>query len=1288
MKLNRIISSALIFVMLFASIVAAIPVTGFASEEAEYKVSVLENDTRDEKAVKEIYDTYLTYGFGELNKFKFKTVEDCLQYELSMGYLDSVEYGDHAIYVNRYTGLMYYVNHVTGQILTSNPIDPAYAATNPNNIVSVGDAYGFLSQLELQYFHITDSQKVETLYTLTEIMDGAPLLVTKLSNGLSVKYILGEATDGFIASGAVEAEDFKTNIAYPIFNTLAALMEQYCGEFDAEFAKTVKAQCRANGISVIKDNLISYDVAEQSVYNKNELRTGDIPKVISELKEYAKIKLADSHTAYTQIVTYADNASTVLREYTAMIPEVLKENDAPAGYNSAIDYYAETFPILKEGNSVYSLRINDINTLRVIDRAMKQVLPNYTLDMVKEDHDVVGFVSEYEEVASFKVTVNYTLDENGALVVDIPVNAIQFNEEVFAIKQITPLKYFGAADMNNDGYVFFPDGSGTIIEYSDFYFDESSGKTNTNMSVSGKVYGPDYCYTKITGAHREQITMPVWGMTAEINSNETSKQITSNDISMQGFLAVIEKGSSLATLGVATSPATHKYAYSYASFSPFLYDACDLSQALSVSGLKSYTMVADGRYSGSIVTKYTMLVDETLGAKLHANGGDEYYAASYIGMVVCYRDSLIAAGVLDPLTDTYDELPLYIEALGSIDVMKKILSFPVTVSTPLTTFEDVERMYKELSDAQAKLLEKANEYKTMADELTRKEDESLKAQYLANYEKYKALSEKVKNIKNVNFRLNGFANGGMSFTYPSKVKLESSVGGKRGFKKLLAYADSVNEKGNYNLGIYLDFDFQYISNTAAFDGITQNKDAARMVDNRFATQQSYDSVSQEYTKLKKLLLSSSSLDKLYKKFDKQYTKLGTANLSVSTLGSDLNSNLDEDNLIDRESALNNVTALLSKMSSDYSLMTNKGNMYSIKYMDHIIGISTDSSHFKYSSYTIPFIGMVLHGFVSYSGSALNYSGSPDYDILRSIESGASLYYILCCENTNYLKEDPVLSSYFGISYENWFEKIAEQYTKLDDAIGTLQQYHIVDHKIILAERVIERSEMEKNYARLAAEYSEAIERELVEAIDKAIKENRTDGNGYKGVALNVDIESIVEDFAEKIHVDDESTLANMKAIVDLDPEKIEIDDTVLKYNYDADTDTWEMEIEIESYISANLLAVLAVVNDYRSQYPTDSGAVNYGENPRTLDFTGENVDYESLYSYVTDSYATEENYDHTDFTCDNSNIVMVTYRHPETGHEVKFILNYNNFAIDVRLAKGEKPITLDAYAYYPIGLTE
>ena len=1255
--------------MLFASIVAVFPVTSFAAENTAHKVTVLESDVQDEKELrakaKAVCEAYMKYGFGDptLGGFCFETVEDCLQYELGQGYIDSVEYGDYAIYVNRYTGLMYYKNLKNGQIITSNAIDPAYATTNPSNISSVKDNSGFLSQIELQYFNITNTNKGETLYSFTEIMDGAVPKVKALANGLSVTYILGEADANFIAPGAVEAEDFKATIANPLFDSLAAIMEQYCGPFDADFAKDNKIRIKdysQSGAPYVV--FTSYDLADQTIYENGEYRTSSISNAITALKNYADAKLGFTSAEYDIVATYANNVLNVLGAYSAMNPEVLKEIEVP-GIEDPVSYYSEKLPILKSGKTVYFMKENsDVTALKLVHNAMRLLLPDYTYEMVKEDHNVVGFISSYEEVARFEVTVNYTLDEAGALIVDIPVNAIQFSEDVFAIKQITPLKYFGAADMNEDGYIFFPDGSGAVIEYSDFYFGVDSGKANTNMAVSGKVYGADYCYTKITGAHREQITMPVWGMTATVSSNAATKNITAADTNKQGFLAVIEKGSSLATLGVASAPGTHKYAYSYSSFSPYLFDECDLSASLSVSGLGSYTMVTGEGYSGSITTRYTMLVDETLGATLHANGGAEYYAASYVGMAACYRDRLTGLGVLTKLTEAYDELPLYIEALGSIDVTKKILSFPVTVSTPLTTFDDVEMMYKELSDAQNKLLEKANEYKAQADALTRKEDASLKAQYLANYEKYKELSEEVKNIKNVNFRLTGFANGGMSFTYPAKVKFESSVGGKRGFRDLISYASTVNEMGNYNMGIYPDFDFQYIANTGAFDGISKNKDASRMVDNRFASKQGYDSIAQQYDTLFDLLLSPSSLDKLYGKFNKTYSKFDCAGLSVSTLGSDLNSNLDADNLIDRETALSYVESLLSKMDSEYSLMANKGNMYSIKYLDHVIGVSTDSSHFKYSSYAIPFLGMVLHGFVNYSGAALNYSGSPDYDILRSIESGASLYYILCCENTNYLKENKTLSKYFGISYENWFEKIAEQYTKLDDAIGNLQQYNIVDHKIILAERIIERAEMEKNYARLADEYSEAIELSLVSAIDAAIKQNREEGNVYKGVALDVDIESIVDDFANRIHVDDEATLNAMKAI--------------------ARGET--PAIEIESYISKNLIAVIEVVNKYVDQYPTDANAINYGANPRTVEYTGRDVSYESLYSYVTDSYATDENYKYTDFTCDNGNVVMVTYRHPDTNHEVKFILNYNNFAVNVRLAAGEEPIALDAYAYYKI----
>ena len=46
----------------------------------------------------------------------------------------------------------------------------------------------------------------------------------------------------------------------------------------------------------------------------------------------------------------------------------------------------------------------------------------------------------------------------------------------------------------------------------------------------------------------------------------------------------------------------------------------------------------------------------------------------------------------------------------------------------------------------------------------------------------------VTNIKNINFKLTGFVNGGMHSTYPTRLKWEKSLGGKGGFNKLLDFA--------------------------------------------------------------------------------------------------------------------------------------------------------------------------------------------------------------------------------------------------------------------------------------------------------------------------------------------------------------------------------------------------------------------------------------------------------------------------------------------------------------------
>ena len=1230
---NRIISLALAFVLLFTSIIAVMPLTA-AAASASVDVKVTAPDPEiDAKIVLEDYKKVQPYN----------NAEEMLQDELSKGYLDSVKFGNYELYVNKYIGTVYYKNVVTGQVLTSNPYD--------HNKASAAKEESIYGQIEIEYMSLSDSSASGAKYYSSEwIAKGFDLELTALDNGISVKYSLGYDIADILAPAAIMRDDYNTYFAHPMFEDLAALLEENCGAIPGEGIKTQRGQL-----------LTSYNIAECDATRTQRYGCYDRNRVYQCTEAYlayAREILSSNDDRYIKIMDYCSGINGFFQNYEMRSVASLK--DADGNFHSDIEanqysQWNELMPNLANDMDAAAYIIKshtELSSYAIVSSAVRNTLGrDITIDIVNECVERTGYETSIDSSPFFILSIVYTLDEQGALCVSVPTDAdsIDYNSEFYAINAITPLKYFGCGSLTfdgraNEGYAFLPDGSGAVVEFADI--------AKINASISSKIYGQDSCYSYIGLVKpNEQVTMPVYGLVNEENAADSMVANGVNSI-VNGYFSIIEEGASMASISLFSSNSSGKVC-AYNSFSPYPSDRYDLSQTLSVGSTSFYNMVAKTSYQGKCTTKITMLTDDSLAQAL---GITSYYPSTYVGMASCYKDYLKAKGVLGSIIETSEDLPLYIEALGSIDVIEKILTFPVTVSTPLTSFGDVEQMYLDFIDAAATLKARAEAERAAAAELEGEIGSDVEDRirtHLKNAEKYEALVDKVDSILNVNFKLTGFSNGGMHFTYPAKLKWERSVGGKKGFASLVETADSYNQNAQYNLGIYPDFDFLYISNTAAFDGIGLNKSAARLVDNRYASQQSWNSlinVNGTFESNFTLLAKPTELDRLFDKFNQKYSKFGHNAISVSTLGSNLNSDFDEDTPTNREDALGYVKNLLSKManSNNYSLMTDVGNIYAVEYVDHIVNASIDSSHLKNTSYTIPFYGLVLHGYVNYAGTPINYSGSPDYDILRSIENGASLYYILCCQNTNRLKEDPTLSKHYGIDYNNWYEKILVQYKELNDAIGALQRYEIVDHRTIIAERIIDSDETAANYVRLVNELiNDKIDVRLRAKLDKALADIRNSENytDYIGKPLNI--------FIDK---------ASIAAV--------------------ATTVTNLSEQELDEYgFSAGLDAVAAI-------YAGEGYNVTFGTTAETgldyISFTSadilDNGAYKSVYDYVTDSGAIDTDYDYTDFTCDNSNVVMVKYRDASTGKEQVFFLNYNMFAvtitidnrIDKTLADGER----------------
>ena len=651
--------------------------------------------------------------------------------------------------------------------------------------------------------------------------------------------------------------------------------------------------------------------------------------------------------------------------------------------------------------------------LRELENIVKTFCPEYTYEELDYDHDLTNYTGDDAAPPRFRMALEYTLNNDG-LQVRLPANGLSFDESAYQFQEVSLLPFFGAGSNEFTGYSVMPDGSGALIRFEEF-----AGKP---VNIAGLMYGSDYAYHEISGQHAEPMRMPYFGVVTNydkelVKATETTP--AEGIFYSNGFLAIITEGDSLASLMAVCGGTLHPYNTVYAKFTPRPSDEYNLADSISVSGNATWTVTSKRKYTDSYRIQYIFLKDKDLAEE---NGLKDYYEAEWTGMATAYRDYLINKGELTKLENTQENIPLFIETFGSIETTERVLTFPVEVDTPLTTFEDIKTMHAELTEL---------------------------------------------GVGNINFKLNGYANGGLDATVPYRLEWTKVVGGAEGFTDLAKYA------ADNGFNVYPDFDFAYIRQQEVFDGISMKKHAVRTIDDRFTSRRAYDAATQSFDRSFAIAISPSVYEYLYDKFGPTYLEYGNDAISVSTLGTDLNSDFDEDEPYHREDGKQFTIELLERLDADYeSVMIEGGNAYAVKYADIILNASLTSSKYVKASESIPFLGMVYHGSKVFTGSATNMEGDINEAILHAIENGASMYFILSYQNTSELKENFQLSKYYSVSYDIWKDDIASYYNTLNDAIKDLQTSYIVDHEFLSGERIPDADELEAD--RLAEEAAAAL----------------------------------------------------------------------------------------------------------------------------------------------------------------------------------------------------------------------
>lgn len=615
------------------------------------------------------------------------------------------------------------------------------------------------------------------------------------------------------------------------------------------------------------------------------------------------------------------------------------------------------------GKPFYILKQRDRDMLpwdktAIIDIAREVGFDPY---IIGEGHEIYNMESGEPNTVIFTVPIEYRL-ENDNLVVSILTEGIKYPIQVrdaegqlvtYPLVQIGLLPYFGAAEIGSDGYMFVPDGSGSLI-----HFDNE--KTHL-ATYSRRIYGQDYAVsvpTSLISTHSSYL--PVFGIKNFDNA----------------LFGIIEEGASITRINADVSGRRISYNTIYPSFEIIerTISSLSLDDAPRVYGSRpqwinsgggAINVYQESMYGGKIRVRYAFLTNDK---------------ADYVGMAHYYQDYLIDKGYLSRINPKED-IPLMLELIGAVPDRQPILGIPRNVIIPMTTYKEAEAII-------SKLLEN--------------KIDNLSVSYLG-------------------WMKNGFMSG-----YPTKVRLESKLGTEADLKDLIELTNS------NQVNFYPSVDFMFVYRDTWFDGFRSTRDAARSLTRNVAVAGGY-------------LLSPARLGQLIDKYLQSQAEYDFSGIQLWDLGNQLHGDYRRGSNITREETIKIVQDQLAKIEkNNLDIQTYGANEYALPFVTSILGVPLEHSGIDLTDESVPFMPIVLHGFVDYAGEALNYAGSPTDCLLKMLETGAKPYFRVFNEDPSVLK-GTFYDSFYSGQFDELFDEILTVYNLLNDAFKDVQNEKIVSH---------------------------------------------------------------------------------------------------------------------------------------------------------------------------------------------------------------------------------------------------
>jgi hypothetical protein len=281
---------------------------------------------------------------------------------------------------------------------------------------------------------------------------------------------------------------------------------------------------------------------------------------------------------------------------------------------------------------------------------------DYTRERAIEENFEFGFTETYEKV-SFEIGIEIVLKPDGVETTILHDSIVEPSNVKIARINLYPL--FGTAvafknDVQTEGYIVLPDGSGAIIDFN-------NGKEHVSP-FRKRLYGDDLSMLSYKMPEQQQkINIPLYGMVKENHA----------------YAAIITKGDAMTAIHADVSQRTDSYNKAFVSFNLRESESVILGSGFNQYGIDVWTRE---RVKTDFSVRYIFL---------------DTPEASYVGIANAYRNYLIAEKGFIP-KEVSQKTILSTEFIGAYDEKTFFLGIPYQTMGSMTSFSEAKLIIDEL----------------------------------------------------------------------------------------------------------------------------------------------------------------------------------------------------------------------------------------------------------------------------------------------------------------------------------------------------------------------------------------------------------------------------------------------------------------------------------------------------------------------------------------------------------------------------------------------------------------